>query len=832
MWQYPSRVNDSQIGSISPFPFPFPTMFDLFFIYRLLFFSGTLLVGFLLFYLQHARQTRVLRLFRYLLLTFMGTMVLQFLELSLPSLAAKIALINLRYVLYTLYSPLFLFFVVSYTGQHAPFWRRFGWLLWVEAAVVSLLALTSPWHELFRYNYHLVESELFGDRLLLTFTGGPFWQLHMLYALSLGGYIFPLWVMAYREGILRRAELITTLSAVLLPVAIEIAYMVGLTPFNFGPISLSGVALLYWVGLLRYRLFDVRPLARSMVLDQIGDGMVLVNNDGRLIDINPAGSRLLPLGGHTPSGQPLATFLPQWPAWRKALGEEESLQIEYECLGQDEQGEAPQLYYKVTLTSLREQGGQRAGWMLLFHDITAQKENEGQKARLAAFEERERIGRDLHDDLGQLIGYFNVQTQAIYGLLGQEKIGQARLELAKLTSVAQKSHADVRRYILGLRMAQEEGTAAPLPAMHADFAAALHHYLDTLHTQYGLEVELHLPEELPDHLLAPASEMQLLRMIQEALHNVRKHAGVNEARLYLLVDGDTVRAIVSDTGCGFDPLADPTAVDDNPHFGLQIMRERAHTINGTVKIQSQRDKGTKVTITVPRLLDLREQATPWRILLADDHPLFREGLRNLLSVRGLQVVGIATNGEEAVAQVRTLQPDLVLMDMDMPVCNGIEATLRIKAEMPHIRIVMLTVSADTETIFAALRAGASGYLLKNLQDEAFYRLLKNIMRGENVVSPELANRILTEFQPPAPPETPPSAEAPAAVAPAFPLLDLLTERQKEVLLLATEGLTYKEIGAQLCLSERTIRYHMGQIVETLQVANRREAMEMMRVGGK
>ncbi|MCA9980640.1 MAG: response regulator [Anaerolineales bacterium] len=473
---------------------------------------------------------------------------------------------------------------------------------------------------------------------------------------------------------------------------------------------------------------------------------------------------------------------------------------------------------------MQDQGGQRAGWMLLFQDITTQKENERQKAQLAAFEERERIGRDLHDDLGQLIGYFNVQTQAIFGLLGQEKVGQARLELAKLSNVAQKSHADVRRYILGLRMAQEENTAVDhLPAIHADFTTALHHYLYILQTQYGLEIDLHLPEALPDHLLAPASEMQLLRMIQEALHNVRKHAGVNEARLYVLVREETVRAIVEDHGRGFDPAIDDTAVDGQPHFGLQMMHERASTINGTVKIKSQPGKGTKVIITAPRLLDLRDQATPWRILLADDHPLFREGLRNLLSVRGLQVVGIATNGDEAVRQARTLQPDLVLMDIDMPVCNGIEAASRIKAELPNIRIVMLTVSADTETIFAALQAGASGYLLKNLQDEAFYRLLKNIMRGENVVSPELATRILTEFQSPAPSSVSLTAEDEACA-----LVELLTERQKEVLTLATEGLTYKQIGAQLHLSERTIRYHMGQIVETLQVTNRREAVALMR----
>jgi two-component system NarL family response regulator len=343
-----------------------------------------------------------------------------------------------------------------------------------------------------------------------------------------------------------------------------------------------------------------------------------------------------------------------------------------------------------------------------------------------------------------------------------------------------------------------------------------------LFTYYGLEVDLHVPDDFPDLLLAPHVEVQLLRIIQEALTNVRKHAGVSQARLYLLADSDYARAIISDAGAGFDLTAAPDESGRaDPHFGLTMMRERAASVNGTVDIRSRPGQGSQLTVKIPRALPpagAADATLPWRVLLVDDHPMFLEGLRTLLSARGLNVVGLARNGEEAQAQARALLPDVILMDVDMPTCGGIEATRRIKAELPDTRIVMLTVSADDVTLFAALQAGASGYLLKNLADEDFYRFLKNIMRGETALSPEVAARILAEFKPPAAAPAAPEAEGLAA----------LTPRQREVLDYAAQGLTYKEIGQRLHISENTTRYHMGKIIEVLQVESRRAAVELAR----
>ncbi|MDX9954213.1 MAG: PAS domain S-box protein [Anaerolineae bacterium] len=463
-------------------------------------------------------------------------------------------------------------------------------------------------------------------------------------------------------------------------------------------------------------------------------------------------------------------------------------------------------------------------------DITDLKRAEqrllAQQRQLVTLEERERIGRELHDDLGQMLSYINVQTQAVQTLLAQDKTAPAKEALKQLTQAAQAAHSDLRRYILGIRGEPTPGT----PTAPITFLEALQHYLDELRHNYAFSVEFNLPEEDLTYALTPEVEGQLLRIIQEALANARKHSGIMEARLSFSLNPEQVQALVEDHGKGFEPVtangvARQPASPDNPHFGLGIMAERAAQVGGSVRVHSRLGQGTRVVILMPRAL--RPQATSatvkpgLRVLLADDHHLFVAGLRTLLAARGVQVVGIAHNGLEAQAQARALAPEVILMDVNMPICDGIEATRHIKAEFPDVKIVMLTMAADDDTLFSALQAGASGYLLKSLQGDEFHRLLQDLARGEAVLSPGLAQRVLNAF-------TQPSA-APAEEAPS-PIPEL-TQQQIIILDLVAQGLTYKEAGTQLHLTERTIRYHMGQILQRLQLENKRAAIAYARRQG-
>ena len=209
-----------------------------------------------------------------------------------------------------------------------------------------------------------------------------------------------------------------------------------------------------------------------------------------------------------------------------------------------------------------------------------------------------------------------------------------------------------------------------------------------------------------------------------------------------------------------------------------------------------------------------------RVLLADDHPLFLDGLKNLMRLEGLEIVGTAGDGQEALEKARAMKPDVILMDVQMPTMDGLEATRLIKAEMPEVKIVMLTMSEDDDDLFKAIKNGACGYLLKTDATEKFFEMLSGLMQGEVPLSPGLSSRILKEFAR--------QGRSSLSAKEAAMRDEGLTPRQLEVLTLVAQGLTYKEIGTKLFLSERTIKYHMGEIIDRLHLENRRQAIEYAR----
>ena len=210
-----------------------------------------------------------------------------------------------------------------------------------------------------------------------------------------------------------------------------------------------------------------------------------------------------------------------------------------------------------------------------------------------------------------------------------------------------------------------------------------------------------------------------------------------------------------------------------------------------------------------------------KILLVDDQPLFREGLRTLLSVQSdFEIVGEAGNGEEAIKLARTLQPAVVLMDLQMPVLDGVAATRCLKTEQPDCRVIVLTTFDDDENVFDGLRAGAVGYLLKDAPSEKLCEAIRLAARGESFLQPSVAAKVVAEF---ARLTSPASKTAAPSQPNTEPLIEPLSDREREILSLISAGASNREIANTLFLAEGTVKNHVTNILGKLGVRDRTQA---------
>ncbi len=208
-----------------------------------------------------------------------------------------------------------------------------------------------------------------------------------------------------------------------------------------------------------------------------------------------------------------------------------------------------------------------------------------------------------------------------------------------------------------------------------------------------------------------------------------------------------------------------------------------------------------------------------RVLMADDHTLFRDGVRALFaSAPDLELAGEAATGEEAIALAASLQPDLIIMDLQMPGMNGIEATRRIVTTSPHIGVLVVTMFDDDHSVFSSMQAGARGYVLKGANHAEMLRAIRAVASGEAIFSPAIAARLMDYF-------------ANIRPHPSLPVFPELTDREREILKLIAEGHRNADIASHLVLSPKTVRNHITNILSKLQVADRAEAILRAREAG-
>ncbi len=206
---------------------------------------------------------------------------------------------------------------------------------------------------------------------------------------------------------------------------------------------------------------------------------------------------------------------------------------------------------------------------------------------------------------------------------------------------------------------------------------------------------------------------------------------------------------------------------------------------------------------------------PVRVLVVDDHALFRRGIVTVLTNQeGINVVGEAVNGLEAIEKATELAPDVIVMDLNMPQCNGLEATQALQAKMPQVNILVLTVSDNEADLFAAIKFGATGYILKNTEPEELVQAIHHITQGGVIISPSMAIKLLTEFR---------NSGADARAKKTADEEADLSPREDEVLRLVAQGATNKEIADSLFISENTVKTHLRNIMDKLHLANRSQA---------
>lgn len=363
---------------------------------------------------------------------------------------------------------------------------------------------------------------------------------------------------------------------------------------------------MYAVALLGFHILDPLPAAQHTALAQMSEGMIVLDTSGRVASVNPAASAMLDLAASHTRGKllgellPSSIVLPPCGAAGSAEKAPELAEISYGS-GDDEH------WFSVERSPLNDFRGQLAGHLLMLRDITEQKRTRTQileqERALATLRERERLARELHDGVTQLLAAAHLQVNTAKLLLARGQETQLQTCLEALAATTLLAEADLREYLLGVKSTNKG--ARPL-------FAALRDYLSQFTRLYGIRVELTVPPTLEEEGLPPAVEVQLVRIIQEALTNVRKHACNNQgtdgeppgdvhalcsAWVTFALAGTQARVMIADDGDGFDPAAEARA---GSSYGLRSMEERAQAAGGSLAVTSSPGHGTQVTIMMPR----------------------------------------------------------------------------------------------------------------------------------------------------------------------------------------------------------------------------------------
>lgn len=348
-------------------------------------------------------------------------------------------------------------------------------------------------------------------------------------------------------------------------------------------------ALMYVIALVRFRIFDLVPIARETIIERMPDAMLVIDTRDRIVDLNEAAARLLRADRSSVLRKPAAVVLASLPAVAAWVAAPVTRQGEITLTG-----EPDGRLLQVSDTEFTDWQGRVIGRLVVLHDITelrlTQERLVKREKALAVARERDHMARELHDSVGQVLGYVSMEADAMRALLADGRHAETRDQLARLADVARNAHADVRGYIHELR----DATVAGEPLV-----ASLRREIEAFGRNYGVVTRLEVDPALERFTLVHEAQTQVVRIVQEALSNARRHGFATEVRVALVFEDSRALVVIEDDGIGFDVSA--IQPDEDGRFGLRFMRERAAELGGELEVRSVPDEGTRVVVRVPIL---------------------------------------------------------------------------------------------------------------------------------------------------------------------------------------------------------------------------------------
>jgi signal transduction histidine kinase/DNA-binding NarL/FixJ family response regulator len=730
------------------------------------------------------------------------------LDMASISLEGKVFWSKIQYI--GIYStPGFLFlFIYYFYKNNKPLNKKAMVFVWLIPVLTIIFAFTNGWHSLIWTGFS--PSPVPDSNLIIYHHGYWFWFAFLYFYLLLLTTLYYLY-RTYKESPpnkKRNARLL--LIAFPFPVIGNILYNFNLSPWPGYDLTSVGFAIatvfLFW-GVRRQSLADLTPIAREKLFDSLDEGVLILDEDEKIVDHNQAIMDIIRRKGYEPVNGLLNKSV------EEIIQEMEDLVLlfhsenSYPCTLNAITVDEPTL--EINQQILLDDEDNPAGRLIIVRDITQQKQAEmqlmWQHRMLAAEQERKDIGRELHDNLAQVLGYINLQSKTILNLVEEGDITNAVANIAQLINVSQDATDDVRGFI-------NESRKEIKPKK--GFLPALNSYIDSFRKLTNLPVHFTHSEIDFEAITNTQSRLQILRIIQEGLSNARKHSNATEIHIIFSQSLKNLNLTIQDNGVGFDL----NQLNLEGHFGLRIMKERAFEAGGKLSILSKPEQGTSIHLILPIDKSIAQvELAKMKFMIVDDHPLFVDGIMNLLRSKGLDVIAIARSGEEALEKLKEFHPGIILMDAQMPGLSGQETTRLIKQKYPEIKVLMLTMSDHPADLQVAIQSGVNGYLLKSQSPQDLFINLERMLTDPLVVSTEMTKRLVDR-------RTPNQDEALKIDVPAT--IYELSAVELEILERVAIGEGYKEIGAALNLSPHTIKYHFNKVLNKLEIETRAEAIHM------